>query len=133
MSDLFTLHDTAGNGVVTPPPSSSSNSKRNSKFKNRNRMEIVSNILDIARNGALKTHLMYKANLSYMVVSQYLNFLMKAGLIDEIFADDGPTRLYKTSAKGFKYLELYNDLQAIAGLESQKSISPLSSPSVIFS
>ncbi len=101
------------------------------KFKNRNRMEIVSNILDIARNGSLKTHLMYKANLSYMVVTQYLNFLIKSGLIDEIFSDDGPTRLYKTSAKGFKYLEIYQDLQTIAGLKSQKSIEP--SSSVIFS
>ena len=105
--------------------------KPQNKFKNRNRMEIVSNILDIARNGALKTHLMYKANLSYMVVTQYLNFLIKSGLIEEIFADDGPTRLYKTSAKGFKYLEVYQDLQNIAGLQSQKTIQP--SSSVIFS
>jgi predicted transcriptional regulator len=104
--------------------------KPQNKFKNRNRMEIVSNILDIARNGALKTHLMYKANLSYMVVTQYLSFLIKSGLIEEIFAEDGPTRLYKTSAKGFKYLEVYQDLQSIAGLQSQKAIQP--SSSVIF-
>jgi predicted transcriptional regulator len=108
------------NGIVNQTPRSQT------KFKNRNRMEIVSNILDIARNGALKTHLMYKANLSYMVVTQYLNFLMKAGLIEEILTEEGPTRLYKTSSKGFKYLEVYQDLQQIAGLESQKSIQPTS-------
>jgi predicted transcriptional regulator len=116
MSTLFEINETANQPTRTQ-----------TKFKNRNRMEIVSNILDIARNGALKTHLMYKANLSYMVVTQYLNFLMKTGLIEEILADDGPTRLYKTSSKGFKYLEVYQDLQQIAGLESQKSIHPSSS------
>jgi predicted transcriptional regulator len=122
MSTVFEINETSVN--VQPP-------RPQTKFKNRNRMEIVSNILDIGRNGALKTHLMYKANLSYMVVTQYLNFLMKSGLIEEIFVEDGPTRLYKTSAKGFKYLEVYQDLQTIAGLQSQKSIQP--SSSVIFS
>jgi predicted transcriptional regulator len=122
MSSLFEMNDQA---VLQTPQ------KPQTRFKNRNRMEIVSNILDIARNGALKTHLMYKANLSYMVVTQYLSFLIKSGLIEEIFAEDGPTRLYKTSAKGFKYLEVYQDLQTIAGLHSQKTIQP--SSSVIFS
>lgn len=121
MSELFELNSTATgseNAGATKPQT---------RFKNRNRMEIVSNILDIARNGALKTHLMYKANLSYMVVTQYLSFLIRAGLIEEIFTDDGPTRLYKTSPKGFRYLEVYQDLQTIAGLQSQKSIRASSS------
>lgn len=121
MSELFELNAT--DNVLGQKPQT--------RFKNRNRMEIVSNVLDIARNGALKTHLMYKANLSYMVVTQYLGFLIKAGLIEEIFAEDGPTRLYKTSAKGFRYLEVYSDLQTIAGLQSMKSIQ--SSSSSLFS
>ena len=96
--------------------------KSSPRFKNRNRIEIVANILDIARNGALKTHLMYKANLSYMVVTQYLSFLVRSGLIEEVFSEDGPTKMYKTTAKGFQYMQVYDSLQSIAGLDSQKSL-----------
>ncbi len=96
-------------------------------FKNRNRIEIVANILDIARNGALKTHLMYKANLSYMVVTQYLGFLIRSGLIEEVFSEEGPTKMYKTTPKGFQYMEVYDSLQSIAGLDSQKSLRNSSS------
>ena len=92
------------------------------KFKNRSRMEIVANILDIARTGALKTHLMYKANLSYMVVSQYLDFLTKAELIKETFDDQGMVKLYQTTAKGLKYLEVYDSLQNIAGIDVQRGM-----------
>jgi len=104
-----------------------SRASNTTKFKNRNRMEIVSNILNIAKNGALKTHLMYRANLSYMVVSHYLNYLMSSGLIEETFDNDGPTKIYRTTAKGFRYLEVYDSLQSIAGLDSQKGGTAVSS------
>jgi predicted transcriptional regulator len=89
------------------------------RFKNRSRIEIVANMLDITRNGALKTHLMYRANLSYMVVTQYLGFLEASGLIEEVIAEDEPKRFYKTTAKGFQYMEVYQSLQNIAGIESK--------------
>ncbi|MHB8566878.1 MAG: winged helix-turn-helix domain-containing protein [Nitrososphaerales archaeon] len=92
------------------------------KFKNRSRMEIVANILDIARMGALKTHLMYKANLSYMVVSQYLEFLTRSELIKETFDDQGMVKLYQTTPKGLKYLEVYGALQNIAGIDVQRGM-----------
>jgi predicted transcriptional regulator len=92
------------------------------RFKNRSRMEIVAGILNIARTGALKTHLMYKANLSYMVVTQYLEFLTSADLIKEIFDEQGMAKLYQTTPRGLKYLEVYSSLQNLAGLEQQKEL-----------
>jgi predicted transcriptional regulator len=94
------------------------------KFKNRNRMEIVANLLSIARTGALKTHLMYKANLSYLMVTEYLNYLASAGLIKETLDEEGTTKLYQTTPKGEKYLEAYESLQSIAGLGSARSVNP---------
>jgi len=85
-------------------------------------MEIVANILDIARAGALKTHLMYKANLSYMVVSQYLDYLSKADLIRETFDDQGMVKLYQTTTRGLKYLQVYDSLQSIAGISVQRGM-----------
>ncbi|GEM_PF-692235 len=114
MSQVFNVESTGKGvtGAITKP----------TKFKNRSRMEIVANILDIARMGALKTHLMYKANLSYMVVSQYLDFLTKAELIKETFDDQGMVKLYQTSPKGLKYLEVYDSLQSIAGIDVQRGM-----------
>ena len=86
------------------------------KFKNRNRMEIVANLLTIAKTGALKTHLMYKANLSYLMVTEYLNFLCGSGLVKETLDEEGTTKLYQTTVKGTKYLEVYESLQNIAGI-----------------
>ncbi len=91
------------------------------KFKNRNRMEIVANLLTIAKNGALKTHLMYRANLSYLMVTEYLAFLSKASLIKESIDPDGTTKLYRTTDKGLKYLEVYESLREIVGFEPPKS------------
>ena len=85
-------------------------------------MEIVANMLDITRNGVLKTHLMYRANLSFMVVTQYLSFLEGSGLVEQVISEDEPKRLYKTTAKGFQYMQVYQSLQEIAGIESKNSI-----------
>ncbi len=90
------------------------------KFKNRNRMEIVANLLAIAKSGALKTHLMYRANLSYLMVTEYLGFLCGAGLVKETLDEEGTTKLYQTTPKGLKYLEVYESLQSIAGLDTQR-------------
>jgi predicted transcriptional regulator len=90
------------------------------KFKNRNRMEIVANLLSIAKSGALKTHLMYRANLSYLMVTEYLDFLSRSGLIRETLDSEGTSRLYQTTEKGLKYLDVYESLQAIIGLDVPK-------------
>jgi len=86
-----------------------------SRFKNRNRMEIVADLLTIAKARTLKTHLMYKANLSYLMVTEYLDLLRSSELIREVEAE-GTTRKYETTEKGLKYLELYGALQIVAGL-----------------
>ena len=91
------------------------------KFKNRNRMEIVANLLDIAKTATLKTHLMYKANLSYVMVNEYLDYLIDAGLIMERPEPDTNAKLFETTEKGMKYLEIYASLQNLAGMELRKN------------
>lgn len=93
------------------------------KFKNRNRMEIVANLLSIAKSGALKTHLMYRANLSYLMVTEYLDFLCRSNLIRETVEEEGTTKLYQTTEKGLRYLEVYETLQGIIGLDNQRAAS----------
>jgi predicted transcriptional regulator len=99
-------------------PSKNEPQSKAHKFRNRNRMEIVANLLEIARTGALKTHLMYRANLSYLMVTEYLQYLSTSQLIEETVDEEGVTKIYRTSPKGLKYLQVYDSLQSIAGLDS---------------
>lgn len=84
------------------------------RFKNRNRLGIVANILTIAKTGALKTHLMYKANLSYTMLRDYLKFLRDNELLAESYYPDEKVTLYKTTEKGTRFLESYVALKDLA-------------------
>jgi predicted transcriptional regulator len=86
------------------------------KFRNRSRMEIIAVLLNIAKAGTLKTHLMYGANLSYLMVTEYLNILLDAELIREEVSDDG-SKQFKTTEKGFKCLEIYDTLKGMIGAQ----------------
>ena len=88
--------------------------KVKTRFKNRNRLGIVANILTIAKTGALKTHLMYKANLSYTMLRDYLKFLLDNGLLSESQYPEDKVTLYRTTDKGVRFLESYVALKDLA-------------------
>jgi predicted transcriptional regulator len=85
-----------------------------SRFKNRNRLGIVANILTIAKTGALKTHLMYRANLSYTMLRDYLKFLKDNELLAESHYAEEKVTIYKTTEKGNRFLESYLALKELA-------------------
>ena len=49
--------------------------------KYRDRLQIIANILNIARRRAKKTQIMYQANLSYKLLCRYLGQVLDAGLV----------------------------------------------------
>lgn len=49
--------------------------------KYRERLEIVYDILSVINDGVKKTHVMYKANLSYKLLTRYLDELLTADLV----------------------------------------------------
>jgi len=49
--------------------------------KYRNRLEIIADILNIAKDGARKTQIMYKGNLSYKLLTRYLREVVISGLV----------------------------------------------------
>jgi len=49
--------------------------------KYRDRLQIIADMLSIARNGAKKTQIMYQANLSYRLLGRYLREVLNAGLV----------------------------------------------------
>ena len=80
-------------------------------LRNRTRVEIVSSILDVAGKGALKTHIMYKANLSHRQLERYLAFLEDNGLIEKTADSDG-TRMYQATEKGILFLKDYSRISS---------------------
>jgi len=75
--------------------------------RKRSDADIMANILDEARKGAKKTHLMYRGNMSHKQLRVYLKLLL--GL--ELLALH--SNLYKTTAKGLKFLDAYHSLKAL--------------------
>jgi predicted transcriptional regulator len=69
---------------------------------NRTRVEILASILKVAGNGNLKTHIMYKANLSYRQLERYLNFLETNGMLARISENDILT--FQVTDKGKEFL-----------------------------
>src|SRR5579875_2548812 len=127
MSELFYVGENSSQQLQQQQQHPQIQSNQITKFKNRNRIEIAASLLSIARAGALKTHL------SYLMVSEYLNYLISAGLIEEKFDEDKATKLFHTTPKGLKFLEVYESLQEIAGVAINKKGLETSSSSGIFS
>jgi len=73
----------------------------------RSSVEICADILMVAKKGAKKSHIVYKANLNFKLVERYLDRLKKSNLIV------GPmiNRLYKTTMKGIEYLDHFRELR----------------------
>ena len=74
-------------------------------------MEILADVLDVAHKGALKTHIMYKANLSHRQLEKYLGLLMDNAMIVKVEHPESGI-LYHVTEKGTKFLEDYARLSA---------------------
>ena len=74
--------------------------------KYRGRLEIIADILCVVNdnNGARKTRIMYQANLSYKLLTQYLNGVVEAGLVTF-----GTKNFYMLTQKGKKFLAKFGE------------------------
>ena len=82
--------------------------------QHRSRLKIINDILSVARHGERKTHIMYRANLSYDQLNEYLTFLLENKLIEkEADQEYEGALIYKATSKGRQFLERYAQLQEI--------------------
>ena len=80
----------------------------NSRKGYRGRLEIIRDILlVVGDDGSKKTHIMYRANLSYNLLKSYLECVSEAGLVE--FDDAGGW--YTITEKGERFLELYKGFE----------------------
>jgi len=72
---------------------------------NRTRVEILASILKVAGSRTLKTHIMYKANLSFRQLERYLTLLESNGMLARTF--DGNILMFQITEKGNEFLKDY--------------------------
>lgn len=77
--------------------------------KKRTRIEVMHDILDVIRqkSGKIKpTHILYRSNLSYQMMDEYLTELITKGFITEQKLKQG--RTYLITQKGLNFLSKYS-------------------------
>ena len=68
----------------------------------------MAEIMEVAKESKLKTRIMYKVNLSFSQVNEYLSFLTEMGFL-KVRVENGQ-KLYETTAKGKLYIENYMEM-----------------------
>ena len=82
-------------------------------FKRRSEIEIIGEILDLSKDGAKKTEILYRSNMSFTQLQHYLSFLLEKHIIEEniIENDNGKSsKIYINTEKGNELLEEINNL-----------------------
>jgi len=86
---------------------------------NRGKIEIMADILSLSTSGIRKTHIMYRANLSYEQILYYLNELLnKALMVQDI---DGTHITYRTTDKGREFLNCFSELCELSREDSNEA------------
>jgi len=79
--------------------------------KRRDRLLIMAEMLEVAREGVLKTRIMYGANLSFAQLNEYLSLLLDLNLLKVI--KNSSKTVYKTTEKGLRYLQSYKEISEL--------------------
>jgi predicted transcriptional regulator len=83
----------------------------NPSSKRRDKLYIIAEILEIAKDGTLKTQIMYKANLSFTQLNDYLGFMLRISLIDKTVEND--REIYRATEKGLDFLQRYREISEL--------------------
>jgi predicted transcriptional regulator len=76
--------------------------------KRRDKLYIIAEILEIAKDGALKTQIMYRANLSFTQLNDYLGFMLQINLLAK--TKRSGKDIYKSTERGLDFLQRYREI-----------------------
>jgi len=85
------------------------------EVKRRGRYDIILEILKTAIDGKVKTHIMYKARLSYAQLNEYLPSLVENGFLEKhiVQRKKKPKKILKTTTKGMKFIESFETINKL--------------------
>ncbi len=83
--------------------------------KRRDRHDIIIEILKTAVEGRIKTHIMYKAKLSYAQLNEYLPTLVQNGFLENttIKIKRYHKKVFKTTQKGLRLIENFETMNKL--------------------
>ena len=84
--------------------------------KRRDKLYIIAEVLEITKEGSLKTQVMYRANLSFTQLNDYLSFMLKINLLEKIVQND--KEIYKATEKGMDFLQRYHEITELLKTEN---------------
>ena len=84
----------------------------------------MAQILEITKDSSLKTQIMYKANLSFSQLTEYLSLLIEMRLLENIVNED--KTIYRTTRKGVEYIKNYKQIRDLL-LNEEKGNTSLNS------
>ena len=88
-------------------------------FKRRDKLSIIAEIVDIAKGGTLKTQIMYKANLSFAQLNEYLDFTLKTQLLEKLKVKG--KEVYSSTDKGLDFLQKHAELTTMLEEEHENT------------
>ena len=104
------------NNTTTTRTTTTTSERKN----NRGKIQIMGDVLALGTSGIKKTHIMYKANLSYEQVHLYLGELIAKRLIVQDASSPSEGVVYRTTEKGREFLQYYTRLTECLEEEGQE-------------
>jgi len=89
--------------------------------RRRSNIEIIADMLRVGENGAGKTEIMYSANMSYIQLQKYLDYLVNQGFINKVNLDNTLVA-YQITDTGMKLLKAIDALMEMLGPNREENI-----------
>ena len=94
--------------------------------KRRDRLNIDSQILEIAADPTLKTQIMYKANLSFAQLNEYVDFMTKNSLLEKL--SNNRKEMYRSTEKGLNFTRRYCELTELMRTKEEDKVKEMRAP-----
>lgn len=85
--------------------------------KRRDKLSIIAQILEVAKGGTLKTQIMYKANLSFVQLNEYLEYMQNNQLLSRL--EINKKEVYIATEKGLDFLQRHAELSELLDKENR--------------
>src|SRR5262245_3429980 len=89
-------------------------------LRNRQKDEIMRDVLHSAQGGAGITKIMFHAYLTHSQAKEYIQMLMQNGLLQQDF-ESGTLRQFRTTPKGIEYLAAVERMSEMLSIETRRT------------
>jgi len=88
--------------------------ERRQELQHRGRIDIIANILRESMDGAKKTHIMYRCNLSFRQLQLYSNLLLEKNLLQIVHEEESSEiDFFEITDKGHAFLKAYKNISTL--------------------